>query len=815
MSAGGNVVGKKRLSGGALMMILFSTTIFVSAALLFLVEPMFAKFILPLFGSTPAVWTGSMMFFQAALLASYLYVHTTTWLGARRQAVLHLVVVLLPLLVLPIAVPEGWAPPANSNPIFYLLGLLLVAVGLPFFAVSATNPLIQRWLSDTDHPDARDPYFLYRASNLGSVIGLLGYPILMEPSLELHNQGIFWSIGYGVLVVLVLASAVMLWRSSPSTTTEREEQELAAAAGGGSPNPPVAAGGGAPETGAAALGDSLVAGLSASPTFFRRLRWVGLTFIPSSMMLGVTAFVTTDITPVPLLWVLPLALYLFSFVIIFSRSQRMPDVAHKAMVGMLPLVMALLVVTMATGIRNPYWLLIAVHLFGFFVVAMVLHGELGRDRPPARHLTEFYLWVSVGGVLGGIFNALIAPVVFNRVVEYPLAIVLACLFVPGPVLAWLARRNHQGRDRRDDEEGEGAQPQRAAARRGQLDPRLLDLAIPLLLGVALWALGWLDDNVIAPDYRSLIWQLALGLGLGLCLLFAYIDNRPIRFGLGIAAILVVSAIATGAEQNVLYEDRSFFGVYTIRGDEESTGYHTLVFGNTNHGGQDLEDPTEPLTYYHRTGPIGQLFDALPNEEVKSRVALVGLGTGTMACYNSPGQRWTYYEIDPLIEGIARNPSLFTYLRDCPGETEVVLGDARLSLRDTAADGEYGMIVADAFSSDAIPVHLLTREAIDLYLSKLQSDGVMAIHISNRHLALEPVLGDLARDRGLTCYAQYDTDTESFPGKFASHWVTMARESADLGSVPDDPRWEPCATGPGADSVWTDDFSNLLSTFAWN
>src|SRR5215213_7359669 len=252
---------KGTASGGGLLMLLFSATIFISAALLFLVEPMFAKFILPSFGGTPAVWTGSMMFFQAALLASYLYVHaTTTWLGARRQAWLHLAVVLLPLLVLPIAVPEGWAPPANSNPIFYLLGLLLVAVGLPFFAVSATNPLIQRWLSDTDHPDARDPYFLYRASNLGSVIGLLGYPLLMEPSLKLHNQGIFWSIGYGVLVVLVLASAVMLWRSAPATATEQEEE--LEAPGGAAPNPPVATGGGAPESTAASLGDSLAVGLS-------------------------------------------------------------------------------------------------------------------------------------------------------------------------------------------------------------------------------------------------------------------------------------------------------------------------------------------------------------------------------------------------------------------------------------------------------------------------------------------------------------------------------------------------------------------------
>src|SRR5919202_763748 len=425
MSAGAGRIGKDSTGKGssgkwAFMMVLFSTTIFVSAALLFLIEPMFAKFVLPSFGGTPAVWTGSMMFFQAALLASYLYVHaTTTWLGARRQAVVHLVLVLLPLLVLPIAVPASdWAPPADSNPLLWLLGLLLVSIGLPFFAVSATNPLIQRWLSETDHPAARDPYFLYRASNLGSVIGLLGYPLLMEPTLRLVNQGIFWSVGYGLLIVLVFASAVLLWRSSPAAPAaivQEEEDDIAE----GSPNPPVGTGGGSPEI----SGTSLVAGgLSSSPTLLRRLRWIGLAFVPSSLMLGVTSFITTDITPVPLLWVIPLSLYLFSFVIIFSRSQRVPDLAHKAMVGMLPLVMALLVVTIATGIRNPYWLLIAVHLFGFFVVAMVLHGELGRDRPPARHLTEFYLWVSVGGVLGGIFNALIAPVVFNRVVEYPLAI---------------------------------------------------------------------------------------------------------------------------------------------------------------------------------------------------------------------------------------------------------------------------------------------------------------------------------------------------------------------------------------------------------
>src|SRR5215210_216962 len=340
---------RKGSPGGTSLMILFSVTIFVSASLLFLVEPMFAKFILPLFGSTPAVWTGSMMFFQMALLIGYLYVHATTaWLGARRQAVLHLVLVLLPLLVLPLAVPaDKWAPSAEGNPIFLLLGLLLVSVGLPFFAISTTNPLVQRWLADTDHPAARDPYFLYRASNLGSVIGLLGYPLVVERELTLANQGIWWSIGYGLLILLVFASAVMLWRSTPASPTEREEEAEPLA---GDP----VSGGGSSQTAEPSLEGSQAEGL----TLLRRLRWIGLTFVPSSLMLGVTAFLTTDITPIPLLWVIPLSLYLFSFVVVFSPSQRMPDLIHKVMVGALPVMLAVLVVTILIELRNPYWLLI-------------------------------------------------------------------------------------------------------------------------------------------------------------------------------------------------------------------------------------------------------------------------------------------------------------------------------------------------------------------------------------------------------------------------------------------------------------------------
>jgi len=532
-------------------------------------------------------------------------------------------------------------------------------------------------------------------------------------------------------------------------------------------------------------------------------------------MLGVTAFITTNVTPVPLLWVIPLSLYLFSFVVVFSRNENTSTLVHRVMVVAMPITLAVLTIAMLTEMRNPYWALILLHLFGFFVVAMVLHGELARDRPPARNLTEFYLWVAVGGVLGGIFNALIAPVAFHSVVEYPLVIVLGALFLPGAVLAQLTRRQDEEQAR---EEELGDPQQRTTAQRLLNTRFLLDLALPLALGVVIVAIGWVVDNVIASDYRSLIWEVTIGLGAGVCLWFAYASNRPIRFGLGIAALIIAVSFANGSAW--LFQDRSFFGVYMVRGEEISeenpTPYHTLIVGDTNHGAQVLGiDPPVPTAYHERTGPFGQLFELLPEQTTDEEpIAVMGLGAGVMACYAQPGQEWTFYEIDPLVEQIARNPTLFTYLRDCPGEYPVVLGDARLKLAE-APDGKYGMIIGEAFSSDAIPVHLLTREATDMYLDKMAENGVLVHHISNRHLELEPVVGDLARDRGLVCYANYDANSEETPGKLLSHFTVLAREEADLGSLPDDPRWSPCVTSPDADYVWTDDFSNLLSTFDWN
>jgi hypothetical protein len=492
----------------------------------------------------------------------------------------------------------------------------------------------------------------------------------------------------------------------------------------------------------------------------------------------------------------------------------------------LPLVVAALVVAMLIDLRDPFWLLIGLHLLGFFVVAMVLHGEVARDRPPARHLTEFYLWVSVGGVLGGVFNALVAPVAFDTVIEYPLVIVLACLFLPGLLLARLVRgeRDEPTETRRDSEEeresGESAASDGARTRPGwrRWASIVLDFALPLAVGGLVIALGWAVDQGYF-DFtgdRNAVWMTVIGLAAGLvCLWFAYLSGRSLRFGLGVAVLLLAVTYANGDTGGSIYQDRSFFGVYNVREGVENPNYHALIVGDTNHGAQVLgPQPPEPIAYHDPTGPFGQLFELLPGEVTdESEVAVLGLGAGVMSCYAEPGQRWTYYEIDPAVESIARNENLFTYLRDCPGEYEVELGDARLRVAD-AEDGRYGMIVGEAFSSDAIPVHMLTREATDLYLDKLQENGVLVHHISNRHLDLEPVVGDLARDRGLVCYAMYDTEGAdgTIPYKLTSHFTVLARSEADLGEVPNDPRWAPCRANTDTDRVWTDDYSNLLSTY---
>jgi hypothetical protein len=739
------------LKAGLAIPFAFALTLFISASLLFCIQPMIAKMILPVLGGSPSVWSTCMVFFQAVLLAGYAYAYAmTAWLRFRRQAALHFGVLLLPLLVLPFTITPGTvrAPSPDANPSFWLLGLLLTSVGLPFFVGASTAPLLQKWFAETGHPAGKDPYFLYGASNLGSLIALLGYPILMEPSLRLAQQGLLWAVGYGVLVVMTLVCAVLALR--------------------------------APRDLPRAIDEPIIGAAASHPRVRQRLSWVALAFIPSSLLLGVTTYLSTDVASIPLFWIIPLALYLVTFILAFSRREILPlRVLTRASL------LAILLLVLVTCVYPVQVIFVPLHLLVFFLAARVCHGELARRRPAVRHLTEFYLAISLGGVLGGVFNALIAPVVFDRVVEYPLAMVLACLALSGVAA------------------GSGSRHLRA---------RMLDFALPLALGSAILAvrLRLTDPATIATSPDNLKMILAYGLGILTCFTFV---ERPVRFALGIAALLGSGILMSQGQ--VLHRERSFFGTLSVVRLEPGP-YHQLIHGNTVHGQQRL-DPDhrrQPLTDYYRTGPIGQVFEVFGQRSSRPTVAVVGLGTGSLAAYAQSGELWTFYEIDPSVVRIASNPTYFTYLHDCRASArEVVVGDARLRLRD-APGHRYDLIVLDAFSSDAIPVHLLTREAIALYRSKLAPDGMMAFHISNRHLDLAAILGAVARDEDLVCRVRRDTrlnPDEQRLGKFVSTWAILAERETNLGSLATDPAWVLPKVRLN-EAAWTDDFSNIFEHF---
>ena len=737
--------------------VLFSLTVFISAALLFTVQPMFAKLALPLLGGTPAVWNTCMVFFQAVLLIGYGYAHVATgFLGLRGQMAVHLALVLITLFALPVAIPEGWSPPVQQSPFWSLLMLLLVALGLPFLVVSTTAPLAQKWFAGTDHPRARDPYFLYAASNVGSLAALLAYPTLVEPSLSLTDQSRLWALGYVLLTGLLVGCAAVVARSRASVT-------VAAAAPAGS---------------ATAATISPVTGDGSAA--WRRARWILLAFVPSSLMLGVTSYLSTDVAPMPLLWVMPLAIYLLTFVLAFG--QKAP-VSRRGMTRLLPILMLPLALTIAFKAIGPLWVLALLHLLTFFVISVVCHGELARSRPAPDRLTEFFLWVAVGGVLGGIFNALLAPLTFDHPIEYPLVLVAACFI-----------RVTDGTGR----------AKRVAG---------WEFLVPLALGALIAGLVWLVKALPIVGLAGLL--LCAGVPAIVC--FA-LRRRPVAFGLGLGALMLTMALLAGAgEYRTLHQERSFFGVWQVR-VHPAGNFTALVNGTTDHGRQSLEPgrELEPLSYFHRAGPIGQVFGATERAGSRGPVGIIGLGTGSLACHGKPGQEFTFYEIDPAVLRIAGDSRYFTYLKVCPPAIRVVLGDARRSL-PAAPDGHYRLIILDAFSSDAIPSHLLTREALRLYLDKLARSGLLAFHISNRHLDLEPTVGNLAHDAGLVALAQLEAairkDDAHRDGRTPSHWVVLARRPEDLGALRDDPRWRSLSPHPDR-RLWTDDFSNILEVIKW-
>jgi hypothetical protein len=447
------------------------------------------------------------------------------------------------------------------------------------------------------------------------------------------------------------------------------------------------------------------------------------------------------------------------------------------MVFVLPGVAIGLSILLLVRAREPLWVVMPLHLLSFGVIALVCHGELARDRPAAGELTGFYLLVAVGGALGGIVTAIVVPAVFETLPEYPLAIIAACLCLP-----WREPR---------------VPPSRYV--------RWLDVGLPVAVGLLVLAVLALV-SLAGSEYEGAGKSFAFGLGAGIALNFI---RRPARFGLALGAIVVAGSLPLFEEGTELRQDRSFFGVIRVERSDDGR-LNQMIHGTTTHGAQ-LLDPAgrrTPLTYFHPTGPAGQVMAAVRGPRMR-RVAVIGLGTGSLGCYSRRGDHWTFFELDPAVERIARDPSLFTYLRDCPGRLDVVHGDARLSLR-RAREHEFGLLVADAFSSDAIPTHLLTREALRLYRSKLRRDGVLAFHISNRFLDLEPVLGEVARSERLVCRAQNDPKRPRAPrGKSSSHWVAVAARLSDLGALASDPRWTPCRRTPGEDA-WSDDFSSPVS-----
>jgi hypothetical protein len=713
----------------------FTFTAFVSACLLFLVQPMFAKLILPQLGGSPAVWNICVLFFQTTLLLGYAYAHfTTKWLGIRRQVVCHLVVLLTPALFLPLTLGPSDVG-AGGHPVSWLLATMASTVGVPFFVVSASAPLVQRWFGALPIASARDPYFLYSASNLGSIMALLGYPFVIEPAIGLHDQTRIWAIGYAILVVITGACIWLVRKIAPVHAQDVREDAA---------RPPI------PRL-----------------TARQRWEWIVFSFVPSSLMLGVTTYSSTDIAAVPLLWVVPLAIYLLTFVLAFSPRQFVPA---RSMATILPV----LIVAALCAILLETARLLPLHLVTFFCISMVCHGRLADRRPHISHLTEFYLWLSVGGVLGGVFNSLVAPRIFPVILEYPLLLGIAALLSDSSPLK---------KDR-------------------PIPARWVALtAAAVLVCIATWALG-----LTSVDVGRILLSIAIGVSTPL------IVNRwgwagAVRAGSFLmVGVVAYAAMGTTALGTVLFVGRSFFGVLRIVEAHDHTN-RMLVHGTTIHGWQAVPNDgvCEPNAYYGVAGPIGQLLR--PSTGRFANVAVLGLGTGVLACYAEKGQHWTFYEIDAMVEQIARNPTYFTHLRNSPGNVNVVLGDGRITL-NKAAPGQYDLIVLDAFSSDAIPVHLLTREAFELYFSRLKTGGVIAVHISNRYLNLEPLIGALAHQEGMVALANLDKSPHR-----ASHWVMVARDRTSLASLEGRAGWRPATVNP-AIRPWTDDYSNVLQVLAF-
>jgi hypothetical protein len=731
-----------------LVLVVYTAAIFLSALLLFSVQPLFTKMVLPRLGGSPAVWSVAMVFFQTLLLAGYAYAHVLMQIRNRKIAVaVHLVLLVIAMSTLPLSIAGGFGEPPTSGYAFWLLGLFAVSIGLPFFALAANNPLLQAWFVRTGHPAGPDPYFLYASSNIGSFLALLSYPVLLEPLLRLRMQNLVWTSGYGLLILLIGSCGVLLLSSPALTEADRATEETDAA----------------------------------PPQLLLRARWIFLAAVPSGLLIAVTAHISTDVAAAPLLWVLPLSLYLLTWVLVFQSRPLLP---HKWILMLQPVAIAGTIVLLAVGGEQNLLLTLGGHQLCFFVIAMACHGELARTRPPAKYLTGFYVALSFGGMIGGLFAGLIAPFAFSWIAEYPILIALAALCRPP----------------------DGSERLPRLVRWTWLVLALLALAliVPAILPPGrIWT--WLEDHRVWVAGGVGVFAAALAIVLNA-------DRWKVLATVALALMLIrIYPADDGRVETV----RSFFGVHKIV-VTPSGQYHVLMHGTTIHGAQKFlnDDGTpvtgrpEPISYYHKDGGIGQAITAVRERKgAPLRVAVIGVGSGTLACAAEPGEDWKFFEIDQTMVDAARDPKYFSYLQNCAPDFKPVIGDARLTFA-REPDGVYDLIIVDAYSSDAIPIHLATEEAMKIYKDKLAPQGAVVMHVSNRHLELSSVIVGIADANDLRSWVFSEDSGRDDEYIFSTSVVVSAREEVDIGKLASSEQWAETEADE-KQWVWTDDYSNII------
>jgi SAM-dependent methyltransferase len=730
---------------------LFAVTVFASAALVFMVEPMIAKLVLPLLGGGPSIWNTSLAFFQAALLAGYFYAHALQRIGSlKAQAVVHGLALVAAAVVLPLRISTLAGPPSSEHPAAWLLAVLALSIGAPFAVLSATAPLVQAWHARTlGQTDGREPYALYAASNLGSLIALLAYPLIVEPGLTLHVQRLGWSGAYGAFIVLMAALAIALIRAH------------------------------------AGEGTAPVVERGPAPTWRTRITWLTLAAVPSSLMLGVTSYLTTDVASAPFIWVLPLALYLATFIVAFQTKPAIPSDMTLLLQGFAAAACA----TILPFATNSFVIQLPIHLVAFFFTALMCHQALVARRPAPGRLTEFYFWMSLGGVVGGGFNAFVAPVIFPDVWEYPLVLALACLLRP-----W-----------NTDEKIE------------------IRTWVLFVLGVASGVLSPIINTFVAPHIyakpfvggfsQSDAMEVLVKVFLGAAAISAFqLRNRALLF-FCVIAVLSIGANAAADRTTTQVSWRSFFGVLkqseTIVPSLEGT-VRMLAHGSTLHGAEAVNPKyaCRPLVYYATTTPIGQVFLGEQARKPAMDIGAVGLGAGSVSAYVRASDRLTFFEIDPLVIKVATDPRHFAYTTRCAkGPVRFVVGDARLTVAKQPP-GSFDLLLIDAFSSDSVPTHLLTVEALKTYLTKLKPDGVIILHLSNRNLELNRPAMAVARAAGGAAMIQHYRPTLADRGGWPSpeDAVIVGRTPAALAHFTD-PRWR-LADAQGV-RPWTDNYVNLI------